>query len=329
MKRLISSILAITSLGAARAADAPPPAITKTIPLPGVEGRFDHAAYDAKTHRLFFAALGNNTLEVVNVDSARRVHTIAGLKKPTGVLYLAEWNLIAVANGDDGTCRFFDGTSYHEKGRVKGVEDADNLRFDAAEKKIYLGYGEGALGIIDPAALTLTGSIVLTKHPESFQIESGTARIFVNVPDARQIAVVDRKLGKVSATWPLQEVSANFPMALDESHHCLFVGCRNPARLLAIDTGTGKRIAETPMGGDVDDLFFHPATARLFSSCGEGFLDSFQFKAPGSLERLQHTPTADGARTCFSFAPEDWLCLAVPHRGKQAAELRVFNLSAK
>ena len=325
---ILEPLLAALSLAWPLHAEEPAPlTLQRAIALPGVEGRFDHAAFDAATHRLFFAALGNNTLEVVDVAAGKRVHSIAGLKMPTGVLFLAEENLLVVACGGDGTCRFFDGTSYAEKGRVTGVDDADNLRFDAQARRIYLGYGGGALGVIDPVAMKLIASIALAKHPESFQLEENGPRIFVNVPEAKHIAVVDRAAGKVVATWPVGEFRANFPMALAEVQHRVFIGCRAPARLLAFDTQSGQRVADAPLSGDIDDVFFAAATSRLFASCGEGFTDVFHFTAPATLARTHRLPSAAGARTAF-FTPKSGFALAVPHRGAQGAEIRVFGVAA-
>ena len=179
-------------------------------------------------------------------------------------------NLLAVASGDDGTCRFYEATTFKERGRVIGLDDADNLRLDAKANRVYVGYGAGALGVIDPTTMRLTGRIALAGHPESFQLEEVGSRIFVNIPGAKQIAVVDRTAHKVVATWPVEDVHANFPMALAEKQNRLFVGCRQPARLLAFDTQSGKRMTETPMSGDVDDLFFDASANRLLASCGEG-----------------------------------------------------------
>jgi hypothetical protein len=309
------------------AEESPPLASKTSIPLPNVEGRLDHAAADPATHRIFFAALGNDTVEIGDVTAGKRLHTIAGLKKPTGVLFLADLNLLIVANSGDGTCRFYDGTSYAERGRIAGLDDADNLRFDAKAKRVYVGYGDGALGMIDPVTMRLTSSIPLTNHPESFQLEDDGSRVFVNVPDAKQIAVVDRVAGKVVATWPLEDVRANFSMVLDEKQHRLFVGCRRPARLLAFDTQSGKRVAETPINGDVDELFFDASTNRLLASCGEGFIDVFRFDPPSALTRTHQLHTAAGARTGILSQQYRWFCLAVPHRAAQGAELRVYTLS--
>ena len=297
-----------------------------TIPLPGVEGRLDHCALDPATERGFFAALGNGTLEIVDLGGGKRLHAITGLKEPQGVLYLAGFNLLVVANGGDGTCRFYDGTSYAERGRVSGLDDADNMRFDAKVKKIYVGYGSGALAIIDPATLKQVGNIPLPGHPESFQLEEGSPRIFVNIPQAKQIAVLDRDAGKIIATWPLTDVLANFPMALDQKQHRLFVACRRPARLLAYDTQSGQRVADADMSGDSDDLFFDPATNGLIASCGEGFIDLFHFDLPATITRTAQLPTAGGARTGLFIAKQRSFSLTVPHRGSQGAEIRIYKL---
>ena len=328
MKRILALAATLALAPLLRAEELAPLTLKNSVALPGVEGRFDHAAVDPATHRLFFAALGNNTLEVVDVNAGKHLHSIAGLKKLTGVLFLADMNLLVVTSGDDGTCRFYDGTSYAERGRVTGLDDADNLRFDAKAKRVYVGYGEGALGVIDPATMKLTASIPLAKHPESFQLEEDGSRIFVNIPDAKQIAVVDRTAGKVVATWPVEDAHANFPMALAEKQHRVFLGCRQPARLLAFDTESGKRVAEATMSGDVDDLFFDAATSDLFASCGEGFVDVFRFAPHASLTRTHRIASAAGARTAFFSGRLGVFCLAVPHRGAQGAEIRFYKLPA-
>jgi len=320
-------IAAMTMFASAHseASDAPPK-LKQTIPLPGVEGRFDHAAYDPATHRLLFAALGNNTVEVVDVAAGKRLHSITGLHKPTGILYLPGPKLIVVANGDDGTCRFYDGATYAERGRIGGLDDADNLRFDPKSNRIYVGYGEGAIGVIDPSTQKLLASTRLPKHPEAFALEAKGPRIFVNVPDANQVAVIDRSAGKVVQSCPLGSFKANFPMALVEEKHLLLLGCREPARLVALNTQTGERATDAEMSGDVDDMFVDASGNRLFASCGEGAIDVFRIDSAGTLTRTHRIPTAAGARTALFDPTLGALILAVPHRGAQAAELRVYSV---
>jgi hypothetical protein len=298
--------------------------LTRTIPLPGVKGRFDHFAVDEKGHRLFVAALGNDTLEVIDVAAGKRLKSVTGLHKPTGVLYLAEQNQIAVANGDDGTLKFFDGSTYELAGAIGSLDDADNVRFDAKAKLIYVGYGGGGLATIDPATMKRTGGIKLAAHPESFQLEQQGRRIFANVPEAKQIAVVDRGQPTVGG-WPMKDFQANFPMALDETDHRLFVGCRRPARLVVFDTVAGKPVSTLEIPGDTDDLFYDAALRRVYISCGEGFIAVIDRRDADHYQMRERIPTRSGARTSFFSPVLNELYLAVPQRGGQDAELRVFR----
>jgi hypothetical protein len=328
MKRrdFIFTLAASLSAGAsAPAADAEPLRLTHSIPLPGVKGRFDHFACDQAARRLIIAALGNDTGEVLDVSEFKRLHSVTGLRKPTGALVLPALHRFYFANGGDGTFRAFDAASFAPASQVGGLDDADNVRFDAAAKLIYVGYGEGALGIIDPATSKLLHSIPLAAHPESFQLETHGSRVFVNVPDRRHIAVVEREQRRVTATWPMEKWQSNFPMALDEQSHRLFVGCRKPARLVVFDTTSGAPVADLEISGDTDDLFVDARRQRLYASCGEGFLDVIQRRNGDHYERAARIPTSAGARTCF-FSPElDRLFLAVPQRSGLEAELRVYQ----
>jgi DNA-binding beta-propeller fold protein YncE len=317
--------MATTAPLATAAQRSDPLKLLQTIPLPSVKGRFDHFALDTKGHRLFVAALGNDTLEALDASAGKRIKSIAGLHKPTGVLYLAEQNRIAVANGDDGTVRFFDSANCELVKSISSLDDADNLRYDAKTKLVYVGYADGALGFIDPAALKQTGSIKLAAHPESFQLEANGPRIFVNAPDAKQVAVIDREKRAVIAIWPMTEFKANFPMALDEASHRLFVGCRQPARLVVLDTTAGKLVATVEISGDTDDLFYDAARKRLYASCGEGFLDVIRSRNADHFERIARLPTRAGARTSFFSSELDRLYLAVPQRNGRDAEIRVYQ----
>ena len=324
---LMASVLLAETVNFDRIFAAQPAALklTQTIPLPGVTGRFDHFAIDVKGHRLFLAALGNNTLEVLDIQGAKRLKSITGLHKPTGVLYLASLNQVGVANGDDGTFKLFDGTTYDMVKSLGSLDDADNVRFDLKTGMIYVGYAAGALAVVDAATMKQTGSIKLPAHPESFQLESGGHRIFVNVPDAQQIAVIDRQTRSVTATWPMTEFQANFPMALDEANHRLFIGCRKPARLVVLDTTTAKPVTIIAISGDTDDLFYDAKRKRLYISCGEGYLDVVAQRDADHYERIEGVATAPGARTSFYSSQIDRLWLAVPLRGGQPAEIRTYQ----
>jgi WD40 repeat protein len=295
------------------------------VPLPGVKGRFDHFAVDVNTHCVFVAALGNNTLEVIDAAAAKRLHTITGLHKPTGVAFLADANRLVVANGDDGTVKIFDGTSYELIKSIDGLDDADNVRYDGKARLLYVGYGDGALGIIDSQKLAQIGSIKLKAHPESFQLEQDGSRIFVNVPDAKHIAIVDREKRRVVATWSMEEFQANFPMALDELNRRLFIGCRKPARLVVFDAQTGKPVTNLAISGDTDDLFYDVPRKRLYISCGEGSIDVVEQTSTAAWKRVVRVPTSAGARTSFFSPSLNLFFLAVPVRGERPAELEIFR----
>lgn len=324
--RPILTLSFLFTLSLATPAHAEPPLHpTTTIPLPGVEGRIDHMAFDPTTNRLFVAALGNDTVEVIDTKSAKPVAHLTGLKKPQGVAWIPDANRLLIASGDDGKLHVYD-ADLHRLATFDHLDDADNVRYDPDAKLAYVGYGEGALAVIDPIKLTKVADIKLAAHPESFQLERHGKRLFINVPDAHHVAVIDREKAAVIATWPIRDAAANFPMALDEPHHRLFIACRQPAKLLVLDTNAGKTVASADCPGDADDLFYDADRARLYITGGEGAVGVVEQPDPDHYRPLARIPTAPGARTSFfAAAATHTLYVAVPHRGKQPAELLTFQ----
>lgn len=303
-----------------------PLSLVQTIPLPGVEGRFDHFAFDGASSRLFVAALGNNTVEVIDVKTATRVKSLPGFREPQGIAAVPEAGLVVVANGQGDGVQLVRADDLRFGPAIRLGDDADNVRYDPSAKRVYVGYGGGAIAAVNPADAKVVGEARLSGHPESFQLERAGTRIFVNVPGAGHVAVIDRNTMKVVASWPVTGARSNYPMALDESGHRLFVGCRSPAKVLVFDTTTGKEIGGFAAVGDTDDLFFDQTRKRLYVSGGEGFLDVFQVEDAGRASRTAHVATAAGARTSFFLPDQDRLFLAVPHRGAQPAEIRVYQV---
>jgi len=296
-----------------------------TIDLPRVEGRIDHLAFDAGTQRLFVAALGNNTVEVLELKSGAHVKSLTGFREPQGIAVVPDAKLVSVANGQGEGLQTFDANDFHFVKTIRLGDDADNVRYEAATKRVFVGFGSGAVAAVSPADGRVLGEAKLAGHPESFQLERSGSRAFVNVPTADQIAVVDRTALKVIATWPVTSAKANFPMALDEANHRMFVGCRRPAKALVYDTTTGKEVASFEIVGDTDDLFYDAARKRLYVSGGEGYIDVFQQQDGNRFARLAHVATAAGARTSLFVQEQNRLYLAVPHRGSQKAEIRIYE----
>lgn len=298
----------------------------KTIELPTVKGRIDHFGVDVKKGRLYIAALGNDTLEVVDLNANRRERSLAGFGEPQGVLYLPDFDRVYVANGSLNRVDILDGKSLFRIKSVEGLDDADNVRYDAAARKLYVGYGKGALRILNAPSGDSAGDIRLSGHPEAFELESRGTRIFVNVPDAHHIAVVDRAKGAVVATWAVAEAEANFPMALDKSGRRLFVAARKPAVLLVYDIDTGNVVARQEIGKDADDIFFDPARKRVYVICGEGRIDIVRQLDPDHYLMESAVSTAPRARTGL-FVPESQrLYVAAPAIGTSPARVLTYRL---
>ena len=316
---------ALACLVGVAAEDTAPMRLVQTIPLPHVEGRIDHLALDVAGQRLFIAALGNNSLEVIDLRTGKRIRSISGLRGPQGVAYVAKANQVYVACGDDSAVKVYDAKSLDLVTTLRDLDDADNVRYDAAAKCVYVGYGSGALAIIDATTAKRVGDIKLAGHPESFQLEQKGNRIFVNVPTAKHVAIADREKRSVIATWPLKSAAANFPMALDEVNHRLFVGCRQPAAVIVLDSDSGKEVAGVAIDGDTDDVFYDAKTGRVYVSCGAGYIDVLDENDLLPYNVTDKIPAASGARTSL-FVPElNRLYLAVPYRGHQQAEVRVYE----
>jgi YVTN family beta-propeller protein len=319
--RLFSALLLFTV--PAWGQTSQPLRMDKTIELPDVQGRIDHMSVDVKGDRLFVSALGNNTVEVIDTKAGERIKTITGLQEPQGVLYVPAVDRLYVANGKDGSVRIFDGTSYALLRTLDYGDDADNLRYDSERKRIYVGYGSGALGEIDEQGGKV-GDIKLDAHPESFQLEKDSPRTYVNLPKSRKVSVLDRETRAIVATWPLAMTLANYPMALDEADHRLFVVTRYPARLLVFDTTTGKTVQRLGAVGDCDDVFYDKTNKRIYAIGGEGAISVFEQQDPDHYKESARITTVKGARTGF-FSPElDKLFLAVRRQGTQSAAIRVF-----
>ena len=298
--------------------------LKQTITLPGVEGRIDHLALDPSGERLFVCALGNNTLEVLDLRKGERIHSITGLGAPQGIAYIPEFNRLFVANDKGGICKIYDGKSFQEVGQLDFKDDADNVRYDDAAKKIYVGFGTGGIAILNAPDGKEIGSIKLSAHPEAFELEKNGHRIFVNVPNSRDVAVIDRDKREVINKWKTDLAFGNFPMAIDETDHRLFIGCRLPSKLVVLNTDSGDVVTKIDISGDPDDVFYDAKRHRIYAICGTGKIDVVEQIDPKTYKTLTKVDTAEGARTGLFVPERDTLFVAVPHRGSQRAEIRCY-----
>jgi hypothetical protein len=309
------------AITAARGEESPSLRLEAKIPLGQVSGRIDHMAVDLPRERLFVAELGNGTVGVIDLRAKRGLQRLKGFREPQGVGYVGTTDTLYVASGGDRSLRVFQGTSLEEGPAIKLGDDADNVRIQPDEKRVFVGYGRGALAIVDVESNRKLADIELPAHPESFRLESGGEHIFVNLPDDRSVVVVDRNSRATVARWPTPGAGGNFPMALDEGRQRVLVVFRQPAKLAALSMADGTETAAAETCGDSDDVFLDEKRNRIYVSCGEGFVDVFEV-ADAGFRRTDHIATVPGARTSL-FVPElDRLFLAVrASRGRASGDL--------
>ncbi len=312
----------VSAPAAAPSHELAPLQLIQRIPVPGVTGRIDHFTAYPKRRLLIFAGLGNNTVEVVNTFEAKVVQSIKGLNEPQGVLYVPEFNKLFVANAGNGMVNVYDGKTWAlRKGISIGEEaDTDNLRYDEATKRVFVGI-VGGIAMIDAATEThvdkdLKGS---GGHSESFQLEKKGSRVFVNVPDDSSVVnVIDRKTGELTK-WELNGAKANYPMALNEDDHRLFVVTRRPPLVVVLNTDTGKEVARVPVGGSADDVYFDAERKRIYVLGGEGFISAIQQADPDHYTLIANIPTTVGVRTGIFFGTS--LYAGVPAAGLEPAQI--------
>ena len=308
MHRLLLFGLFATCL--VRAADQPVLQLESKVSLGDVRGRIDHLAIDPARERLFVAELGNDTVGIVDLRQHKTVRRLTGFKEPQGIGYVPSTDTVYVANAGDGTVRLFQGDDLAPAGQISLGEDADNVRVDDGAHRVFVGYGRGGIAVIDSSSRRKVADIALKAHPEGFQLDSDEHRIFVNVPDAHQIAVVDRTADKQVVAWTTDNLLANFPMALDRVHGSVVVVFRHPAKLGVFDANSGRLLSTADTCADSDDVFVDTKRSRVYVTCGEGFIHVLAAHSDTyvSLDRI---PTASGARTSL-FVPEiDRLIVAV------------------
>jgi hypothetical protein len=326
LRALAGLTLWVLSLEGARAAEPAALVLESKISLGDVRGRIDHLAFDVPRQRLFVAELGNDTVGVVDLRERKTVRTLTGLSEPQGIGYLPSTDTVYVANSADGTVRLFQGADLRETARIDLGDDADNVRVTEGAQQVIVGYGAGALAILEAVGHSKMAVIPLKAHPESFRIEANGQRIYVNVPRAHEIAVVDRGARQQIGSWPTGELSANFPLALDESHQRVLAVFRHPAMLVAFHAPDGKRVAAVQTCGDSDDLFVDAKRNLVYVICGEGYVDVLARRGD-SYASLGRVATLAGARTGL-FIPEiDRLIVAARARGSESAGVWVLRPS--
>ncbi len=316
------------ALVAAAPAAAGEPALkrTQTIELVGKPGKLDHMAVDSKGQRLFLANRVNDTLDVVDLKAGKLLKQLTGQGGAQGVAYAADQDRVYVALGTGGFTNVFDGKNYQLLETVKFKDDADNIRYNPKTKLVYVAHAENSLGVIDTKTYDVKVDIKLPGGAEAFQLETGRARLYVNVPSTSEVIVIDTDKHQVVTKFPLKAAGANMAMALDEANKRLFIGCRKEPMVVVLDADTGKQVATVGIPGDIDDLFYDAKRKRLYATCGEGAIAVIRQTDADNYQMLEKITTVKDARTGTFDADTGRLYLGVPRQaGKKGPEIWVYQ----
>jgi YVTN family beta-propeller protein len=311
-----------------------PLTLAKTIPLPGVNGKFDHLAIDIKGHRLFIAATGNHSVEVIDLKTNKVQQSITGLGKPHGLAWAEATGSLYVADGTRGELRVYTGTTLAPSGKIKLSDDADDMVYDAANKMLYVGHGGDAanpakVAVVDTEHFTLIANLPVATHPEALEIDPQSRRVFANIADSNEVAVIATGTREITAHWKLIKAGDNVPLAFDGEHQLLYVACRTPGTLIALDAGSGGEVASVTSASGADDLFYDPELRRIYLISGVGEVDAYQVDAAKDLLPLGVLHTALGAKTALYVPSQKVLYVGVPGVGDHAAEIRAYSTAIK
>jgi hypothetical protein len=314
-------------LACAAAAPAEPALeLVQTIVLKGKPGNLDHLALDAKRNRLLLANKANNTLDVVDLKDGKLMKQVPNQGGIQGVAFADDLDRIFVGLGKDGFCNMFDGDTYKLLRTRKFTDDADNVRYHAPTHMVYVAHAEKQLAAMDAKTVEVKAEIDLPGSAEGFQVETGRPRLYVNIPDTNQVAVIDTAKNEVVNKYAVKMAGSNVPLALDEANRRLYLGCQKEPKVVIMDTETGAEMGSAPIAGDADDLFFDAKRKRLYASCGEGAVVVLRQVDADHCEPLEKIETPKGAKTSLFDADSGRYFLAVPRQaGKEGPEIRIYQ----
>jgi hypothetical protein len=302
----------------------------QTITLPGVKGKFDHFAMDEAGKRLFAAAAGNQSVEVIDLTTGKVVDSLKGFGKPHGLAWIAGTGTLFVSDGGKAELAIYSGSPLKRVKTISLSEDADDMVYDPATGLLYVGHGgtnaanPAQIAIVDAKDQSLVTNLHVATHPEALELDSKNDRIFANIADAGQVVVIDGKTHTINATWTLESAKDNTPLAYDEADDVLLIGCRAPAKIIALNGRSGSTLSTLTSSAGADDLFFDPTTRRAYLISGEGAIDAVELAADGTLKPVAVTHTVTGAKTGLLDPRSGLLYIGIPGTTAPAA-IRIYQ----
>ncbi len=329
-KLALASLVTLALPAIAHADSNQPLRLEGSTPLPGYTGDFDHFAIDQATNRLFLAAEDHSTLEVFNLTTGEHEKTIDAVDTPHAIFLVPGTNRMIVTDSGKDLSPILDATSFKVLGHLQLAPGADAAAYDASTGRYYVVTGGkdvdmnvSYLNEIDPK----TGQVLRklefdSNHTEAMRAEQKGNRIFVNLADKNEVAVVDKTTFKVIARWPLSGASANLCMALDEANHRLFIVTREPTKMFVLDTDSGATVATLDVPAIVDGVFYDALRKRIYVPGAVGEIGVYQQDDPDHYRELARVPSAKGAKSGLFIPQLDRLYVAAsPGRGIGGAVL--------
>ncbi|PMS21570.1 hypothetical protein C0Z18_06810 [Trinickia dabaoshanensis] len=286
---------------------------------PQYSGDFDHFGVDTKRNRLLLAAEDHGTVEVFNLDTGAHERTLTTFGTPHAILYLPKQDKFVITDSSTSGTKIIDAATFKVTGHIHLAPGADSMAFDETTDRLYIVSGGKDAGMthcfineVDPATGTVRRRLrVDADHVEAMVPEMHGGRLFVNIASKNQVAVVDKKSLEVIAHWPLDGASRNLTMALDEAHHRLFVGTRNPSKLFVMNTDNGKTVAMLDAPASSDSLFYDGARKRIYVAGGDGYMGVYRQDDADHYTDLGRVATAPGAKSGMLSTTLDRIYLAV------------------
>jgi len=295
MKTLFS-LIALNLLAAAsiQAADAPYQFI-KEIPIGG-KAQWDYLKIDPEGQRLFVTH--GTSVEVIDLQKGAVVGQIEDTPGVHGVAFAPKLGRVYTSNGRENKASIVDAKTLKTISKVDTGAMPDSILFEPVQSEVYTFNGRGASATVFNAETgKVAATIDLGGKPETPAEDPALGRIFVNIEDKSEVAVIDIKTRAVATRWPIAPGQSASGMAIDLENHRLFLGCDNK-KMVMLDYITGKVIATVPIEAGVDANAFDPAAKSAFSSNGDGGTVTIaKEEAPDKLTVVQTLQTARGART--------------------------------
>ena len=334
MRRITLSLLTGISLVwlAAAAENNPPLRLVTKIAAPGMTGTWDHLTGDAEGKRMFVSAQEDQVVWVFDLNKNRPEGKItADFNRPQGLFYVPSGYLY-VSNGRDGTLKVVDGHTLKLAKTIPLTLGADMMDYDPRTKYLYVDHGgkdsnrgPGALAVIDTSKQEKIGDVVTDWRPGSVELEKSGARLFVTLPGANQIGVIETKAQKFLARYPIEAPAKPVALALDNDHRRVFVGTRTPDKFIVLDMESGKRLATLDSVGGISGMFFDAAHQRVYVSGLDGIVEVYQQSDPQHYSSCGRVNIVPKAGTSLFMPTLNRYYVAAPPQGGQPGEIWVFE----